>query len=620
MIALRRALYNLSLNLKISAMLVLAISTLAFILIMLISSSFNRLLLESSRQRLAGEVNLFQQHFSTKQDELSNGARLLASAPGLVEAVEAGNVNTLRTVLLLQGSNLAINQIDVIDSQGERLLTLGNVQSDLSSEAEALLIRSSLFGIATADLIKPPGSDSLLLASVTPLKNARGLVIGSLYVNRPVDNNFMDELDFARLDTHIAFIYEGQLAATDLSKPEELEDAAENVEAIQQALAGEVWISNALAYDDDNTPDILAYAPFSMGEQVRAVIAVRNELGTLLSFQSQILMTTLLAVLAVAALGIVFGILFLRITIIRPLSQLKTASEEIAHGQLDQRTPVRSGDEIGQLAGSFNKMADQVSNLVTLLEGTVKEEQIAREQAERSDKVKSAFLASMSHELRTPLNAIINFTRFVVEGDTGPVNDQQSELLHEVVGSGKHLLDLINDVLDMSKIEAGSLNLFIEDDISMNRLLDKALATSRSLIGAKPIRLTSEIEPNLPLMRADQQRILQILLNILSNACKFTHEGEIRVQASLVDDEILVTIADTGPGIPLEDQSAVFEAFKQTSVGLRQGGGTGLGMPIARSLALAHGGQLWFESQPGKGTTFHVALPVKSAALVPLLA
>ncbi len=244
----------------------------------------------------------------------------------------------------------------------------------------------------------------------------------------------------------------------------------------------------------------------------------------------------------------------------------------------------------------------------------------ARERAERSDQVKSAFLASMSHELRTPLNAVINFTRFVIDGDTGPVNEQQTELLTEVVGSAKHLLNLINDVLDMSKIEAGSLNLFIEDDVNLNGLVTSVLTTGRALLNGKPTRLNTEIEENLPLIRADRQRILQILLNIMSNACKFTDEGEIRVNMSQKNGEVTIAVSDTGPGIAPADQAMVFEAFKQTKTGLRQGGGTGLGMPIAKSLAEAHGGRLWLESEFGKGTTFYVVLPIKSEVLVPMSA
>jgi signal transduction histidine kinase len=243
----------------------------------------------------------------------------------------------------------------------------------------------------------------------------------------------------------------------------------------------------------------------------------------------------------------------------------------------------------------------------------------ARERAERSDMVKSAFLASMSHELRTPLNAIINFTRFVAKGAQGPVTDEQKETLNEVVDSARHLLNLINDVLDMSKIESGSLRLFVEDNIELKPIIDSVVATGKTLVLEKPVEIQVDMNDSLSVIRGDRQRIVQILLNIMSNACKFTENGSIKVRAYQQGNDVVFSIADTGPGIGSEDQKAVFEAFKQTNTGLRQGGGTGLGMPISKSLAEAHGGRLWLESKEGNGTTFYVALPIKSEALVPSL-
>lgn len=245
---------------------------------------------------------------------------------------------------------------------------------------------------------------------------------------------------------------------------------------------------------------------------------------------------------------------------------------------------------------------------------------VAREKAEQSDHIKSAFLASMSHELRTPLNSVINFTRFVADGDTGEINEQQKELLTEVIDSGHHLLNLINDVLDISKIEAGGLNLFIEDNVDITQIVRNVASVGRSLIVEKPVTLETVIEPGILPIRADRQRVLQVLLNIMSNACKFTDAGSITTHVSCQNNEIVISITDTGPGIPLEEQEAVFQAFKQTQVGLRRGNGTGLGMPIARSLTEAHGGRLWLESEPGKGSTFFVSLPVKSEILMPTLA
>lgn len=225
-----------------------------------------------------------------------------------------------------------------------------------------------------------------------------------------------------------------------------------------------------------------------------------------------------------------------------------------------------------------------------------------------ADRVKSQFLASMSHELRTPLNAIINYSWFIVKGKLGPTTSKQEEALTTVVNSGNHLLNLINDVLDISKIEAGSLELFIQHDIDLKKELQAAVETATTLLTGKNVALNIQMEENVPCISGDRQRILQIILNILSNACKFTEEGSITLRTYQHDHEVVIAVQDTGPGIAPEDYEAVFESFRQTEVGLKQGGGTGLGMAISKRLTEAHGGRLWFESQVGKGSTFYVAL------------
>ena len=253
------------------------------------------------------------------------------------------------------------------------------------------------------------------------------------------------------------------------------------------------------------------------------------------------------------------------------------------------------------------------------LELQYKEADEAREKAERSDNVKSSFLASMSHELRTPLNAIINFTRFVVKGVLGPVTEDQVDTLNNVIISGKHLLNLINDVLDMSKIESGSLNLFVTDDVSIPGIIEAVSTTGKALLEDKSVEIKTNVEKDLPLIRGDQQRVHQIFLNLVSNACKFTEEGSITIDARKENSEIVISVADTGAGIAKEDQVNVFEAFKQTTTGLRQGGGTGLGMPITKNLVEAHGGSIKLESTVDEGTTFFVRIPVRSDILTPTL-
>jgi signal transduction histidine kinase len=271
------------------------------------------------------------------------------------------------------------------------------------------------------------------------------------------------------------------------------------------------------------------------------------------------------------------------------------------------------------------KLEQQLKDLSVELQATVDEfmranekAEKARKEAERANSVKSAFLASMSHELRTPLNAIINLTKFVANGDLGPLNEAQEETLNEVIASGKHLLSLINDVLDMSKIESGSLNLFIEDNIDLPQVLNAVCSTGKVLLAEKPVELTVDIAADLPRLRADRQRIYQVLLNVMSNACKYTRQGSIKLRAYREGDDIVISVQDTGQGIAPEDRELVFEAFKQTDTGLRQSGGTGLGMPISKNLIEAHGGRIWLKSEKGKGSTFFVSVPVKSQQLVPL--
>jgi signal transduction histidine kinase len=169
----------------------------------------------------------------------------------------------------------------------------------------------------------------------------------------------------------------------------------------------------------------------------------------------------------------------------------------------------------------------------------------------------------------------------------------------------------------MSKIEAGSLELYVEDGIDLNVELPALIATAQQLLEDKPVTILPEIETDLPPLTGDRQRINQIMLNLVSNACKFTEEGHITIGARHQDGEILLFVKDTGPGIAPEDHEAIFESFRQTEAGLRQGKGTGLGLPISRRLAEAHGGRIWLESARHQGATFYVALPIKPEHLVP---
>jgi signal transduction histidine kinase len=217
----------------------------------------------------------------------------------------------------------------------------------------------------------------------------------------------------------------------------------------------------------------------------------------------------------------------------------------------------------------------------------------------------------MSHELRTPLNAILNFTAFVADGVMGPVNEEQREALQQTVSSGKHLLSLINDVLDITKIETGMMDLFIET-VDVNAALAAAISTAKGLVKNKPIELIIDVEENLPQIKGDKRRIRQILLNLVSNAAKFTLKGSITISARHREGELLISVKDTGIGIARDDHALVFESFKQIKHDLPDIIGTGLGIPISKFFVEQHGGRIWLESEVDVGTTFFVVLPIQT--------
>jgi signal transduction histidine kinase len=233
----------------------------------------------------------------------------------------------------------------------------------------------------------------------------------------------------------------------------------------------------------------------------------------------------------------------------------------------------------------------------------------AREQAEAADQLKSQFLASMSHELRTPLNAILNFTEMMGLGMVGPVTERQKDILAKSLNSGRHLLSLINDVLDVTKIQSGMLNLFIEENVNLYEEIETVAAVVETMVQDKPVEFIQEVEEGLPLIRGDRRRIRQILLNLMGNAVKFTEAGRITLYVEQRGDDIYFAVSDTGPGIAPEKHTIIFEPFVQTETGVQHANGTGLGLPISRWLAEAHGGRLWLESEVGRGSIFHLLLP-----------
>jgi signal transduction histidine kinase len=273
---------------------------------------------------------------------------------------------------------------------------------------------------------------------------------------------------------------------------------------------------------------------------------------------------------------------------------------------VNKKTPGKFSSEIIELLKTFaTQSALAIQNARLFREIADKSRQL-----EAASQHKSEFLANMSHELRTPLNAIIGFSEVLTEHMFGELNEKQDEYLKDIYASGQHLLSLINDILDLSKIEAGRMELELAD-FDLPQAINNALTLVRERAGRRDIALHQAGDQRLGQIRGDERKIKQVLLNLLSNALKFTPEGgRVEVRAGIVDGRAEISVTDTGVGIAPEDQEAVFEEFRQVGTAAKQAEGTGLGLALSRRFIELHGGRIWVKSQVGVGSTFTFTMPL----------
>lgn len=296
-----------------------------------------------------------------------------------------------------------------------------------------------------------------------------------------------------------------------------------------------------------------------------------------------------------------------RDTFLNKLDELEVLYVDAPH---KGKGEIRAAPVVSMLAEDRATLAELNRELVRINRRLREANQDIRE----ADRLKSEFVATISHELRTPLNTIIGFAKFMLNEGAGPLNDMQRTDLSAIYSSGQHLLDLVNDILDLSKIEAGKVTLN-KERLDFHEISAGIMSSAIALVGDRPIELKEEIDPHLPPIYADRQRVRQIILNLVSNAAKFTEKGHIAFRVEAITDKgapyLLCAVEDTGIGIREADIPTVFEAFRQVdSSSARRAQGTGLGLPISRRLAELHGGRMWVESVQGTGSTFFFTLPL----------
>ncbi len=323
-------------------------------------------------------------------------------------------------------------------------------------------------------------------------------------------------------------------------------------------------------------------------------------------------------------LAMTVSYLIVRYIIVKPVLHLKDVSDAVAHGDLDQRADIRTGDEFEELSHAYNRMLrhlvttqDELRTVNSSLDGKVEELARANLSLHEMNKLKNDFLATMSHELRTPLNSILGFSDVLSDADG--LNDRQKKYVWNIQTSGRHLLSLINDILDLAKIEAGKMELHLSE-FAVSDLIERMSSAMMTLAEKKNIELTTHVDSDLPIVKQDSGKLQQILYNLLSNAVKFTPEGgRVKVLALRRGEHQLdLVVADTGIGIPLEDQTVIFQKFRQGRAlpGQEDGAitrefeGTGLGLSIVKELSRLLGGEVILESEFGKGSTFTLRVPM----------
>jgi signal transduction histidine kinase len=293
------------------------------------------------------------------------------------------------------------------------------------------------------------------------------------------------------------------------------------------------------------------------------------------------------------ALGLGYAISW---SLVGPVKKIEAQLNQVAAGDFTQRVKVANRDELGALAADVNRMSAELGRLY--------------QQLELASKHKSQFLANMSHELRTPLNAILGYTELMADGAYGEPSEKMLGILKRLEANGRHLLGLINDVLDLSKIEAGQLVLELSD-YCIQDIAQTVRSTLEPLAADKKLAFKLELGPDLPPGHGDGRRLTQVLINLVGNASKFTDAGEVAIKAEANNGSFHVSVRDTGPGISTGDQAKLFQEFQQADNAItRKKGGTGLGLAISKRIIEMHGGKIWVESQPGQGSTFTFTLPV----------
>jgi signal transduction histidine kinase len=485
------------------------------------------------------------------------------------------------TVLFVAMALFGVHTVLKTTEQG-RLLDQAHQRVDWSEQIEQALARQMQFSV-------------LALLSQDEAAIARILR----------ENNRFNEL-LARLDAVEVAEQHDLVEQVRVSQDEAMSVVADIANAIRDRTLGSITRA-LLAHQERLDAEIGARVARLVDAEQRRMSALRDNIA---SANRELLVTT--AVLSVSALVVAWLCGFvISWSVILPVREAQSFLDHVATGSFERRVELPNRDEFGALAARMNRMSEELQKLDRMKVEAASELAQLNSRLERASRAKSEFLSNMSHELRTPLNAILGFTEMMVDGLYGELSEELKDPLNDVQVNGRHLLKLINEVLDLSKIEAGRMELAL-GDYSVPELITSVRVSLRSLAEEKGLRFRTEVADDIPIARGDAGRLTQCLMNLTGNALKFTHSGEVCIGAAREGDRIVYRVSDTGIGIPPEEIDNVFAEFRQVDATVtRQFGGTGLGLSISKKFIEMHGGSIRVESRVGVGSTFFFSVPLR---------
>ncbi len=452
-----------------------------------------------------------------------------------------------------------------------------------------------------------------------PVKNSAGRIIGTLIGGIDI-KTLSSMLDKVKPDKD-SYIYIVDRKGVILSHPDEsmlLTDLSEESSMVKKVIQDKTGVESVMDYRGTKMLAAYKLTPLSKWGVVFQE-PFRNAYANLIRLKIFFIILTLVGL----AVALYFSIRFSSM-ITAPIHDLQHGAEMIGAGNLNYRLNIKTRDEIEKLAKEFNSMAEKlnesysgfdekINSATRDLKEAHKEIEDKNLKLKESDRLKSEFLANMSHELRTPMNAIIGFSSLMEERIYGEISAKQEDALGKIGKNAKALLQLINDILDLSRIEAGKV-VMSPSEFKLTQLVDEIVVTMEPLIRPKSFELTRNIDERTPELFTDRNRLKQIIINLLTNSIKFTKEGRIAIDARVVDpgDKVEISVEDTGIGIHENDLPYMFEEFRQADgSSTRQYGGTGLGLSITKKLLDLLGGEIEAQSVYGKGTKMVFRIPVK---------